>query len=127
MLYVQETTGSIEEILEKLAKAAVANEFGVLGVHNLKQQINSKGVEFEPECIIVEVCNPHKAKAVLETDLAISNALPCRISIYAENGKVKVSTLKPTKIIALFGSPELDPLAQEVEETLIKIIDAACE
>jgi uncharacterized protein (DUF302 family) len=59
--------------------------------------------------------------------MAISNALPCRISIYAKDGKLKVSTLKPTKIIALFGRPELESLSQEVEETLMRIIDTACE
>jgi len=78
-------------------------------------------------CRIVEVCNPKKAKSVLETDMSISNALPCRISIYTEGGKVKISTLKPTAILALFGRPELEPVAKEVEETMIRMIDAACQ
>ena len=126
MLYVQEASGSVDEVIKKLEEAAAANQFGVLGVHNLKQKMNSKGVEFDPECRIVEVCNPKKAKSVLETDMSISNALPCRISIYEESGKVKVSTLKPTAILALFGRPELEPVAKEVEDTMIRIIDAAC-
>ncbi len=88
--------------------------------------MNAKGVEFGPECRIVEVCNPKKAKAVLETDMSISNALPCRISIYEEGGKVKVSTLRPTAILGLFGQPGLEPVAEEVEETMIRMIDAAC-
>ena len=66
-------------------------------------------------------------KTVLETDMAISNALPCRISVYEEAGKVKVSTLKPTAILGLFGRPELESVAQEVEDTMVCIIDAACE
>jgi uncharacterized protein (DUF302 family) len=127
MLYVQETSGSIDGVLKKLEEAAAANKFGVLAVHNLKQKMNAKGVEFGPECRIVEVCNPKKAKSVLETDMSISNALPCRISIYEEGGKVKVSTLKPTAILALFGRPELEPVAKEVEETMIRMIDAACQ
>jgi uncharacterized protein (DUF302 family) len=126
MLYVQEAEGSIDKVLEKLEEAAAANKFGVLAVHNLKQKMNAKGVEFGPECRIVEVCNPQKAKSVLEADMSISNALPCRISIYEEDGKVKVSTLKPTAILALFGRPELEPVANEVEETMIRMIDAAC-
>lgn len=78
--------------------------------------MNAKGVEFGPECHIVEVCNPKKAKSVLETDMSISNALPYRISIYEEHGEMMVSTLKPTAILALFGRPELEPVANEVEE-----------
>jgi uncharacterized protein (DUF302 family) len=73
----------------------------------------------------LEVCNPGKAKTVLEADMSISNALPCRISVYEDGGKIKVSTLKPTQLLGLFGRPELDPVAQEVEATLVRIIDAA--
>lgn len=127
MIYVQEAEGSVDEVLKKLKEAAAANEFGVLAVHNLKQKMNAKGVEFGPECRIVEVCNPKKAKGVLEADMAVSNALPCRISIYEEDGKVKVSTLKPTAILAFFGRRDLKSVAKEVEETMIRIIDAACQ
>jgi len=127
MLYVREASGSVEKVVKQLEEAAAANQFGVLGVHDLKQKMNAKGVAFQPECRVVEVCNPKKAKSVLETDMSISNALPCRISVYEEDGKVKVSTLKPTAILALFGRPELEPVAKEVEDTMIRIIDAACE
>ena len=127
MLYVREARGSIDEVAKKLEAAAAENQFGVLGVHDLKQKMNAKGVEFGPECRIFEVCNPGKAKTVLETDMAISNALPCRISVYEEAGKVKVSTLKPTALLGLFGRPELESVAQEVEDTMVRIIDAACE
>ena len=127
MLYVREARGSIDEVAKKLETAAAENKFGVLGVHDLKQKMNAKGVEFEPECRIFEVCNPIKAKAVLEADMAISNALPCRISIYEEGGAVKVSTLKPTAVLGLFARPELEAVAQEVEDAMVRIIDAACE
>ena len=127
MLYVREAKGSVDDVLKKLEEAAAANKFGVLAVHNLKQKMNAKGVKFDPECRIVEVCNPKKAKSVLEADMAISNALPCRISIYEEGGKVKVSTLKPTAVLALFGRPELEPVAKEVEATMIRMIDAASQ
>lgn len=59
--------------------------------------------------------------------MTMSNALPCRISVYEEAGAVKVSTLKPTAVLGLFARPELEAVAQEVEDTMIRIIDAACE
>ena len=127
MLYVREARGSIDEVAKKLEAAAADNKFGVLGVHDLKQKMNAKGVEFGPECRIFEVCNPVKAKIVLEADMTISNALPCRISVYEEAGAVKVSTLKPTAVLGLFNRPELEAVAQEVEDAMVRIIDAACE
>ncbi len=127
MLYVRETSAAIDQVCKKLEEAAAANKFGVLGVHDLKEKMHSKGVDFGHECRVYEVCNPGKAKAVLESDMAVSTALPCRISVYEENGKVKVATLKPTNLLALFQRPELEPIAQEVEDTMIRMIDAACD
>ena len=126
MLYVREAQGSIDEVAKRLEGAAADNKFGVLGVHDLKQKMNSKGVDFAAECRIFEVCNPQKAKSVLESDISISTALPCRISVYEEAGKVQVATLKPTAILSLFGKPELEVVAEEVEAAMIRIIDAAC-
>lgn len=127
MLYEKEAKGTVDEVVAKIEKAAAANQFGVLGIHDLKQKMNAKGVDFGPECRVLEVCNPSKAKTVLEADISISNALPCRISVYEKEGTVKVSTLKPTQLLGLFGRPELEPVAKEVEEALLRIIDAACE
>ena len=126
MLYVKETTGTTQEVVERLEKASIDNQFGVLGVHNLKEKMAAKGVDFGPECEVVEVCNPTQAKRVLEANMEISTALPCRISVYQEESVVKVATLKPTELLKLFGNPELDSIACEVEDTMIRIIDTAC-
>ena len=127
MLYVKEALGSVEQVSEKLAAAVADNKFGVLGVYDLKEKMSEKNVPFEAQCRIFEVCNPLKAKKVLETDMSISTVLPCRISVYEEGGKVKVATIKPTAMLSLFGRPELDSVAQDVEETMLRIIDAACQ
>lgn len=125
MLYIQEVLGSVDDIVEKIEQAAKDNDFGVLDIHDLKKKIVSKGVEFAPECRIIEVCNPHKAKEVLENNMAISTVLPCRISVYEEGGKVKIATIRPTYMLELFDSPELKAVAQSVEETIIRIISVA--
>ena len=127
MLYVKETDGRVEDVLDRLEKAVVENKFGVLGVHNLKEKMAAKGVEFGPECRIVEVCNPMQAKKVLEANMSISTALPCRISVYEEGGKIKIATLRPTVLLNLFGNPDLESVAREVEDTVIRIIDSTCE
>ena len=126
MIYVKETEGPIESVVERLEKASVANQFGVLSIHNLKEKMGAKGVDFACECRVMEVCNPHRAKEVLEENMSISTALPCRISIYEEDGKVKVATIRPTMLLNLFDSPELQAVAREVEDKLIRIIDTAC-
>jgi len=54
--------------------------------------------------------------------MSVSTALPCRISIYEENGKTILVTLKPTMLLAMINPPQLEEGAQEVETTLRKII-----
>lgn len=127
MLYVRETNKSIDEVCTKIQESAAQNKFGVLAVIDLKEKMASKGVQFEPQCRIIEICNPMQAKKVLEKNMTISSALPCRISVYEEAGKVKVVTLRPTILLSLFGNPELEPVAKDVENTILLIMDTACQ
>jgi len=126
MLYVKESNRPFEEVVNKIQEASIDNKFGVIAVIDLKEKMAAKGVQFGPKCIIIEVCNPSQAKIVLESNMTISAALPCRISVYEEDDKVKIITLRPTLLLGIFGNPELEPIAQEVEETMFRIIDAAC-
>ena len=95
------------------------------GVHDLRAKLAEKGVSFARECRIFEVCNPHQAKKVLEANLEICTALPCRISVYEEGGKTRLATIKPTVLIGLYPNPELKGVAVEVETTLVQIMDEA--
>ena len=94
-------------------------------IHDLKASMGKKGVEFTHECLIFEVCQPQQAKKVLDENMSVSTALPCRISIYEEDGKTLLATLKPTTLLAMFNTPQLADLAEEVEATLVKIMTEA--
>ena len=126
MLYTKKAKGSVVDVCRKVEEAAKANKFGVIATIDLKAKMAEKGVEFGPECRIIEVCNPVQAKKVLETDMSVSTALPCRICVYEEGGAVVVSALKPTILLELFNDPELAPVARDVENVITRIIDAAC-
>jgi hypothetical protein len=39
------------------------------------------------------------------------------------NGKTVLSTIKPTAMLAMFDTPQLQQVAQEIEDTMIKIMD----
>ena len=47
-----------------------------------------------------EVCNPGQAAKVLATDMRLNMALPCRISVYTEQGKTKIGLIKPVQMLA---------------------------
>ena len=125
MLFKLSSTKTVSEAATALQAAVQANHFGVMQVHNLTETMAKKGVEFAHECLIFEVCQPQQAKKVLDQNMSVSTALPCRISIYEEGGKTILATLKPTTLLAMFNVPELEQVAQEVEATIIKIINEA--
>ena len=125
MLFELSTIKSPAEVSAALHSAAKNHQFGVMHVHNLKETMAKKGVDFPRECLVLEVCQPQQAKKVLEEDMSISTALPCRISVYEREGKTVIATLKPTALLALFGVPHLESVAREVEDTILQIMKEA--
>ena len=125
MLHIVESRKPLVRVVKDLEVAVARHKFGVLGVHDLKAKMAEKGVEFARECRIFEVCNPHQAKKVLEANLEISTAVPCRISVYEEGGVTKLATIKPSAMIELYGTPGLQAVAKEVEVTLTDIMTEA--
>ena len=93
-------------------------------MHDLKQKMKEKGVDFDRDCLIYEVCNPQQAKKVLEANAEISTALPCRISLYREGDRVTLATLRPTALLDLFREPALRA-AEEVEQTMRRMMEEA--
>ncbi len=125
MLIQFSTDKSVTDAAAALQAAVQGNHFGVMQIHNLKETMAKKGVKFARECLIFEVCQPQQAKAVLDENMSVSTALPCRISIYEEDGKTILATLKPTTLLGMFNSPELAGVAQQVEDTIVKIMEEA--
>jgi uncharacterized protein (DUF302 family) len=126
MKHIVETDKTIEQVVKDLEKAVINNKFGVLHIHDLKTTMKKKGVDFPNECRIFEVCNPHKANAVLKEDMTLNMALPCRISVWEEIGQVKIGTLNPTALLSVLSDKtELKIIAEEVETTIKAIINEA--
>ena len=126
MYYIVETDKSFDQASADLESAVKQNGFGVLHVHDLGVTLRSKGVVFENECKIFEVCNPGQAAKVLSVDMRLNMALPCRISVFTEQGKTKIGLIKPAQMLsALSQDPALIDVAREVEKLTIQMVDEA--
>ncbi len=125
ILYAKEANETVESVGKRLEEAVKAHKFGVIAVIDLKAKMSEKGVEFARACKVYEVCNPVQAKRVLDNDMSIATALPCRIAVYEEGNRVKVATMLPTQMLALFAVPNLAPVAQDVEEHIKAMVDEA--
>ncbi|HVU35079.1 MAG TPA: DUF302 domain-containing protein [Opitutaceae bacterium] len=123
LLIIKSTGQSLESVCQRLPEIAQKHKFGVLGTHDLKQKMESKGVPFARECRVFEVCNPQQAQQVLTRSIEISTALPCRIAVYIEGGKTTLATIKPTALLTLFHTPEAAAVAESVESAMTAIMD----
>ena len=126
MYYVVETAKAFDQAAADLEEAIKRLGFGVLHVHDLAATLRSKGIAFEEECKIFEVCNPQQAAKVLSTDMRLNMALPCRISVFTQKGKTKIGLIKPAQMLsALSSDPALVQVAKQVEEKTIQMVDEA--
>ena len=126
MYYIVETDKSFDQAAEDLDAAVKEHGFGVLHIHDLAETLRSKGIDFQEQCKVFEVCNPVQASKVLAADMRLNMALPCRISVFTERGKTKIGLIKPAQMLSSLSQDEtLAQVAVEVEAKTIKMVDDA--
>jgi len=124
--YIVETTKSFDQASADLEVAVKRHGFGVLHVHDLGATLRSKGIAFDEQCKVFEVCNPVQAARVLSTDMRLNMALPCRISVFTENGKTRIGLIRPVQMLsALSHDAGLAQVAKDVEDKTITMVDEA--
>lgn len=123
--YEVKSEKSFDEAVESLKKSLSENMFGVLFELNFKDKLKEKGLEFDSNFKILEVCNPVQAKEVLSRNIEVGYFLPCKMVIYEKEGSVYIGMIKPTELIQMIGSEELIAIAKDIENVLKKSIDGA--
>jgi uncharacterized protein (DUF302 family) len=124
--YIVESSKSVDQASTDLQDAVKRNGFGVLHIYDLKQTLQEKGAPIDQECRILEVCNPQKARDVLEADMSMNMALPCRISVYEQDGQTRIGLISPKSLLSLLSElPELSALADEVDTAIQRMIEEA--
>lgn len=126
MYYIVETRKTFDQATTDLDAAVKRHEFGVLHVHDLGATLRSKGIVFAEQCKVFEVCSPRQAASVLATDMRLNMALPCRISVYTEQGKTRIGLIKPVQMLGMLSQdPALAAIAHEVEDATMRMVDEA--
>ncbi len=126
MYYVVDSNKSFDQAATDLEAAVKRHEFGVLHIHDLGNTLRGKGIAFAENCKVFEVCNPGQAAKVLGTDMRLNMALPCRISVFTEQGKTMIGMIKPVPMLAALSQDEsLVKVAQEVEAKTKMMIEEA--
>ncbi|MGG1552320.1 DUF302 domain-containing protein [Paenibacillus ferrarius] len=121
--YTVETNQSIEEAIASLENNLKEEKFGVLWHLDMQEKLREKGVDFDQRYHILEVCNPVEAKRVLSENAIVGYFLPCKITVYEDQGKTKIGLPKPTALIGMVDSGALQGIAEDVEKRLVSCID----
>lgn len=126
MYYIVDSTKPFDQAATDLEAAVARHGFGVLHVHDLGNTLRSKGVEFSGDCKVFEVCNPGQAAKVMAGDMRLNMALPCRISVYTDNGQTRIGMIRPEPMLgSLSDDPALSAIAKEVEQKTRQMMDDA--
>lgn len=125
MIYKVQTDKSFEKVIEDLKMSLSTHHFGVLWELDFKEKLKEKGLEFNKNFKILEVCNPAKAKQVLEENIEAGFFLPCKMVVYEDRGSMFIGMPKPTALIGMINDNKLASLALEVENELKSAMDEA--
>jgi uncharacterized protein (DUF302 family) len=121
--YTVETNKSIDDAISSLEESLSAEKFGVLWSFNVKDKLQDKGLDFQQDFRILEVCNPFEAEKVLSKNQMVGYFLPCKIVVYDDHGTTKIGMPKPTELIKMVEDDSLLEPAMDIEKRLIDCID----
>lgn len=121
--YTVKTQKNIDKVIEEITAKLSEIKFGVLGILDFKEIFAKKGIDYPHDYKLLEVCNPQAAKQALDSDPNIGLLLPCTIAVFEKNGENYVSLAKPTTLLSVASSTELQPMGAEIETKLIQVIE----
>ncbi len=124
--YVVTSKLGVADAQQRLEAAIQAHKFSVLHTYDLRQTLHEKGFDLPAEVRVLELCNANQAFRVLQHEIGMNLALPCRISIWQLEGQTHVGMLRPKAMLQMLSkSPALNAIADEVERAMVEMVDAA--
>ena len=120
--YTMKTSKSFDEAVIAVEQNTAAKGFRVLYTHDVAATLAEKGFQREP-LKIVEICNAKYANEVLQKDITTALMLPCPITVYQKDGKTHISTMLPSVIGEFFPGKGIEPIAAQVEQAVVAIVN----
>jgi uncharacterized protein (DUF302 family) len=115
-----------EEAIELTREALAEEGFGVLAEIDVTEKMEEK-LELEEfrDYRILGACNPPLANEGLENEINLGVLLPCNVVVYVDDdGETVVSAVDPSAMLSVVGNPEMDPIAEEVGESLDRVLNS---
>ena len=128
MVDEQASPVGVEETVARITKVAEADGWKVLGIRKLHDSIKKHTGEEVRPVHLVDLCEPHHAKKILEGDdtRTVSVFMPCTISVYEKSdGKAYVCSTNAKLLGRLFGGTVAEVMGGAVADSQAKFVEAA--
>jgi len=122
--YCVESEKPFDAVVSNIENESSRAGFRVLHIHDVAATLREKGFARDP-LKIIEICNARYADEVLKKDVKVAVVLPCPIAVYEENGKTKITALRPAAMSNFYADVGIDDVATKVDEAITAIIDRA--
>ncbi len=116
---------SFDEVIEKVTQELQREGFGVLTDIDVAATLKKKLNQDMPPYRILGACNPPLANQALRAEPSIGLLLPCNVVVRQDDdGKIHAEFMDPYAVLALVDKPEINKLAGEVRERLMRVMQA---
>jgi uncharacterized protein (DUF302 family) len=121
--FILETASQFNEACNSLKEAVINHGYGLLAIHDLGATLRQKNMSFSENCCVFEICDSEQAARVLALDISLCMALPCRISVFTDNGETRMGMLKLADIVSDMNGPsELTEVIGDVESAVTALM-----
>lgn len=113
-----------DNAVEKVTIALSKEGFGVLTEIDVKATLKKKlDVDFK-QYKILGACNPPYAFKALSAEDKIGTMLPCNVIVIEQSdNKIEVAAIDPISSMMAVNNPSLEPIANEIQTKLKKVIE----
>lgn len=113
-----------ESAVEKVTRELNAEGFGVLTDIDVKETIKKKLDKDFRKYRILGACNPPYAYRALSAEDKIGVFLPCNVIVQEiEEGTIEVSAVDPIAAMSSVENRDLEEIAKEIREKLVRVIE----
>jgi cytochrome c oxidase cbb3-type subunit 3 len=124
MFLEAESSYSLEETVENVKRAAIGKNFRIIREQSLEHGFFPEDQENAKQ-VIVYFCNFNFINQALSLDPRVGLFLPCRVTVVEQDGVVKVLSINPKHLSALYNNRELDEACDQMTELYEGILEEA--
>jgi len=123
-VFTVESPYDMQTTIENLKRAAASNNYMFIREQTLSYGLVPESEE-DPKQRIIYFCNFHQMNEAIVTDPRVGLFLPCRVTLVEQDGKVKMMTINPKRLSAIFNNSELNAMCDEMAQRYLTIMEEA--